>query len=390
MFSRLNRKASRSFGKTAAYWTAANGMDSMYSFWNPTGSPEDFVVTLHYGDGLGQYTLPVHLAAQASTMIDVAMLKAGQTPDATGNPIPEMEEEGSIAISNPKGNAAWMTVVASGAFYNPHKGTCNCQCVYCVGYSGPDVAVDPFTVGVRGTNQLHAQATYGNGGQDDFTTSSSWSSNNRPVMTVGSSTGLVSGVSAGSGVITAFMPALVDYTGLYCPMGPCPTTNYEPQASGTAPQPVPVNFVQVGQGQQQPDGSLEFSYTWQSSSGNLQDLSLCSVFEYVNYPGTSSPYVWPSPPWYQTSSTNPTDVGVSGTDGKFNDDQLPTWGGWLKPYVTASFTATQKFQYVCNGGSVVTLMGPLSIVRTVAKNSNGSFYYKVTKNGSSATINPLP
>ncbi|HEV2380586.1 MAG TPA: hypothetical protein VG206_12430 [Terriglobia bacterium] len=62
----------------------------------------------------------------------------------------------------------------------------------------------------------------------------------------------------------------------------------------------------------------------------------------------------------------------------------------MKPYVTAGFTATQKFEYVCNGGKDVTLMGPLSIVRTVGKNSNGSFYYKVTKNGSSGTINPLP
>ena len=91
-----------------------------------------------------------------------------------------------------------------------------------------------------------------------------------------------------------------------------------------------------------------------------------------------------------TESANPSIDGVNGTDGQFTDDQIPTEGGWLKPYAAASFTATQKYQYVCNGGSEVTLMGNISIVRTVGKNSNGSFYYKVTKSGSSATINPLP
>lgn len=38
------------------------------------------------------------------------MLKAEQALDAIWNAILEMEEEGSLMLSNPKGNAALMTV----------------------------------------------------------------------------------------------------------------------------------------------------------------------------------------------------------------------------------------------------------------------------------------
>ena len=157
----------------------------MYSLWNPTNTDQDFVVTLDYGDGSGQYVMPVHLPAQASTMIDVGMLISMAQPDAHGNLIPTYMQEGSVVFSNPKGPAEWMTLAVCGAFYNPRKSTCAPVCTYCNGYSGWAVAANPYAVAVNGTVQLHAQATNANGGVTDFTSSSTWSSNATAVATVG-------------------------------------------------------------------------------------------------------------------------------------------------------------------------------------------------------------
>jgi hypothetical protein len=56
------------------------------------GTAQDFVVTLYYGDGSGQYVMPVHLAAQASTTIDIGMFIAMAQPDANGNLIPVTQD----------------------------------------------------------------------------------------------------------------------------------------------------------------------------------------------------------------------------------------------------------------------------------------------------------
>jgi hypothetical protein len=86
-------------------------------------APQDFVVALHHGDGSGQYVMPLHLAAQASTTIDIGMLIAMAQPDANGNLIPNYIQEGSVVFSNPKGRRQWMTLALSGAFYNRRRGT---------------------------------------------------------------------------------------------------------------------------------------------------------------------------------------------------------------------------------------------------------------------------
>ena len=75
-----------SFGKGISHWTVANGADTMYSLWNPMNAPQDFVATLYYGDGSGQYVMPVHLAAQAPTSVGVGMLIAVARLAAHGPP----------------------------------------------------------------------------------------------------------------------------------------------------------------------------------------------------------------------------------------------------------------------------------------------------------------
>jgi hypothetical protein len=224
----------QSLGRAIGHWTVANGVDTMYSLWNPTNADQDFVVTLYYGDGSGQYVMPLHLAAQASTMIDIGMLIAMGQPDANGNLIPNYIQEGSVVFSNPKGRAQWMTLAVCGAFYNPRKATCGEYWIDCYGYSDETVSPSSFSVAVNGTVPLHAQATYADGSVDDFTTTSSWTSNSS-VATVGASTGIVTGVSGGSVVITVELPSLVVTTGEICSNGaqiPCPTANLGSGAGG--------------------------------------------------------------------------------------------------------------------------------------------------------------
>jgi len=159
-------------------------------------------------------------------------------PDANGNLIPDYMQEGSAVISNPKGRAEWMTVAVCGAFYNPRKATCAPVCIYCYGYNTYVVVATSFSVGVNGTVQLNTQATYADGSVDTFTSSSSWSSNNNSVATVGANTGLVRGVSPGSIQIMAEFPSLVEYAGNLCSYGgltPCPVGSPGGASNGSVP-----------------------------------------------------------------------------------------------------------------------------------------------------------
>jgi hypothetical protein len=66
-------------------------------------------------------------------------------------------------------------------------------------------------------------------------------------------------------------------------------------ATATVYPPTPVNF-QAPAVTKQANGTLYYNhYTFQSSTGNLKDLSSCTVGEAVFYPGSGATYTWPSP-----------------------------------------------------------------------------------------------
>lgn len=154
---------------------------------------------------------------------------------------------------------------------------------------------------------------------------------------------------------------------------------------------VPTNFHQVGQGSDSGNGTLHFDYAWASTTGRLSDLSQCTVGEKVDYNSSDIPF--PSPPFKANiSPPNPTVLNVTGDLGSGQDDHS-TPGPFVKPYVSKTVTATQIYRYSCpchNSGNWETLVGPLSIVRSVSQNQDASWKFTITKSGSSATINPLP
>jgi len=155
----------------------------------------------------------------------------------------------------------------------------------------------------------------------------------------------------------------------------------------------PVNFRQTSV-MNAGNGDLRFQYAWDSSTGNLADLSACVVGEIVTYPGSANPFPLPSPPFPADSFNNPTIINLAATNGGLQDDHmLSPSTTFVKPYSYSSVTATQYYRYSCStyqNGAYVNIKGPLSIVRTVSQNGSGGWEFTVTKSGATAIINPLP
>ena len=151
---------------------------------------------------------------------------------------------------------------------------------------------------------------------------------------------------------------------------------------------IPVNFRQTDV-QNQGSGVLKFTYEWDSSSGNNDDLSQCQVQELVAYPG-GNPFYWSSPPYASGNSTsNPLaypNPGIPGTDaGTYDIQDHPSF---QKPYTNSNFTASQTFQFSCSNYYLGTWQtfawGPASIARTIQQ--GGTIWtYTITKSGSSAS-----
>lgn len=164
---------------------------------------------------------------------------------------------------------------------------------------------------------------------------------------------------------------------------------------------VPANFRQTSTSDAG-NGVFQFEYAWDSTSGNLSDLSDCIVFEVVIYPGPQGQqYCFPAPFPPQCVS-NPTggsndQFAIQGPVGALGDDHSFgefTAADFRQPYFGASFTASQSYRYQCGSGSSQvsgTLLGPLPIERSVSPSDNHTGKYTVTKptNGL-AKIDPLP
>jgi hypothetical protein len=152
---------------------------------------------------------------------------------------------------------------------------------------------------------------------------------------------------------------------------------------------VVANFQQTGTSDAG-NGVLHFDYTWGSSTGNLADLSACTLSELVEYTPADLPAKVPFPASF--NPPNPTILSVPAVNGAAQDNHS-IGAPFRKPYANATMTAVQRYRYTCpcaNGGNPVVIVGPINIVRSVSDNGNGTFRYTITKSGSSAVINPLP
>jgi len=105
---------------------------------------------------------------------------------------------------------------------------------------------------------------------------------------------------------------------------------------------------------------------------------------------------FPSPPFppnvgpkenpYDSPTKDPPEKGKT-------TDIHKTPGTFAQPYEEAMVWARQVYWYTCpcvEGGERQHLDGPYDIIRSVERRPDGKYRFTITKDGASATIDPLP
>ncbi|HZS26726.1 MAG TPA: hypothetical protein VFB76_05820 [Candidatus Angelobacter sp.] len=201
------RRVAPSGARSVNYWNLNNGNDTMFTLWNPGEQDEKLLVTLYFMGG--HYKIPVQLAAKASTMFNISDIIMERQPDPDGNRIPTFIRQGSAVISGPEDEPDTINVVVEAGTFNAKTKTCAGQCQTCYGYTDYWADPDPLYLPAGGSSQMSAIAQWMNGTQYNKTFLSSWSSDG-PAATV--SSGMVTGVSAGTADITASLVANIPGT----------------------------------------------------------------------------------------------------------------------------------------------------------------------------------
>ncbi len=129
------------------------------------------------------------------------------------------------------------------------------------------------------------------------------------------------------------------------------------------------NFTNAGA-----DGTLYWNYTWASTTGTQNDLKACTIRETVYYPGTSNPYVWPSPMMSQTA--NPTLISGSPANAGFSDQNGPP-----SNYSIHSVPLLSTLRSVSRGTAHATRTTPSSILCKTLR-SQGRYFKIRTVSGS--------
>lgn len=391
-----------SASKSLSYWNIADGDDTMVTIWNPADEAQDFIFQLSYSGG--HYGYPVHLEGRNTRTFNISEIIESGIPDAEGNIIPDGTLTGGAQLMGKNADNEHILVAMDAGTYNVRKATCGTYCQTCNGVTTWSVVDNPFSVAMGGQHQLAFHETWNTGSYYDDTSSGNWTTSASSIAGVGTrgngTPGMVGGSSPGQASISAqYIYSEPEYTSYWCEgsQWSCPLgyVSGSGQSPGTVVA-VPTNFHYVS-AQDAGDGILKVNYAWNSSTGNLADLSSCYVSELVTYPGTANPYQPPSPPFPIASSPNPifgnpTVTGTSGSSGGLQD-QHGIGSPFVKPYSHVCFSATQTYRYNCTGLSGYTnLMSNISITRCVNQSTSTIWDYLITKTGVpvTATILPLP
>lgn len=357
---------------------------------NETDTPKKYLARLIYEGG--DYALkPGEVKAGQTVMLDFKQMRDEQTPDSLGNLIPLNVERGQIGWSMV--GADNNTMSGRSEQVNTTRGVSSTYACYnCCPDSIIESHPSPFSLSfeVGGQNQYGFEATVRNCylSRTFFQfVGFDWSSSNPSVGEI-SNSGWATAIDSGNASMTGYFEEVVwENNGSQC-------VTQSNMTSGSSEMEVncayPVNFRQVGEGEDIGGGTLRFRYEWDSYTGNLQHLSNCTVGETVNYPGTGN-FQAPSPPFPAGEDgryLNPTAESVPATRGYIVDHHA-TPGTFVSPFSSSSFTATQYFRYRCpclNSGNSVNLLEPISITRSVYYVPLWGWQFSVFKSGASASL----
>lgn len=364
---------------------------------NVTDKKQNYTFELSFEGGVYSTGVKSVEAGQVVN-IDIRSLRDAQTPDEKGRTIPLDASRGKVMWSV-RGSDP-LALLGRSEQVDLVKGVSSSYaCFYCCPNSFYTSWLEPgsMTIGIGGVTTFRGvEQDYNCYGQPGtpYYWGGLWGSSNTDAVTVSGVnyySANATGVNYGTSTVWGEWPVYW-YQGttenIYFE---CRTYEYTttPEAPTEVPCAVPTNFRQTA-ASDAGNGTLHFEYAWDSSTGNLADLSQCTVGEKVDYDPADIPF--PSPPFRALSPPNPTILNVPGADGMAQDNHS-TPGPFVRPYRAASITATQIYRYNCpckSGGAWQTLAGPINIVRSVSQNTDGTWKFTITKSGSSATINPLP
>ena len=375
-------------------WRLDNGYSTVVHLKNTVDKEITAVLQIRY-DGGSYNPDRIKLAPYQTVAIDIRKLRDAQQKDIRGGVMPKDVESGQLswgeeAVGSLIGRAE-IAKVGSGIASSFSCGECStCQGIVfrSCAMTPPSGSAGPGVIGYMFAPSVMKQDCHFIYGPYAPSSTITWSSTNTPVVTVDSA-GNETTVALGSGTILAQWSEVVGFNyscaAIYA--------NVTVSATCDVVCAVPNNFHSTGSFDAG-NGTLHFDYAWGSSTGHLADLAQCTVAEKVDYNSADLPFA--SPPFPAgINPTNPTilpNPPAAGNLGELEDNHS-TPGSFVKPYSAKTITSTQVERYTCacaNGGQPVVFWGPVNIVRSVSQNTDGSWKFLITKDGSSATINPLP
>lgn len=151
--------------------------------------------------------------------------------------------------------------------------------------------------------------------------------------------------------------------------------------------PMITNFHVVGDGQDLGGGTLKFNYEWESSTGDPDDLSGCTICERLRF--SEAPFQPPFP------DIDPSTLKCRSATPNRGTDTHSTPGNFRAPCRKKTITTAQTFFYFClcrkdtNGLPKRIDLLSTTITRSVDPKPDGSFKFTITKHGDSAVIDPL-
>jgi hypothetical protein len=388
----LGRDSWQPYNAGAHPWTTAGGAVSTLVMFNYSSGPRPFFVLIGSGAVLWQQTY--ELAALETKAIDIGSLIAKGAKDESGLVLPAAATSGVAQWFTPNfGQGAGRLLVSQPGTGLARNFGCLNAVVLCGSSSmqNSQVTITAGSNGQMGPYQVDmCMGQVGNCGgtyQQTNPWAATWTSSNTPVATTPAppatpDVATINGISAGTATITAVG---VPQTNYYQPTNQQWTCNAAPQtgtATVTPPCATPTNiqqtFVSAGS-----DGTLNWNYTWNSSTGKLSDLSACTMGETVTYQG-GNPYVWPAP--MVGSTNNPTNPTFSMETGAATDTNYAP-SSYSKPYSPGSgFDAAQTIWWNCpcykSGAQQTAFTNTIS--RTVSL-INGKWTYQATKAGQTGT-----
>ena len=359
-------------------WEVDTNHNTLIAVGNAGNKASKVQIVFHYNSGQSKYLVERTLEPDEQAWIDVGQLIGDQIPDVHGKTLPPSVMAGGYDVDNvtdkPTDGVFEGKLVVDKTYGYAVHGCLTC----CPEYDSLYILDDPLNLSVGDSSSQTVWAYDSCHNQTVQLSPLSWDTGNHQVATA-SVSGVVTAVGAGSTTDIAQIRVFFPDSRGYCRWSTLPTSG---QVNASCAIPTNFSSTEINL----PDGTLSFQYTYQSSSGNQNDLAQCKVGETVFYPGATSPYIWPLP--MVSSTFNPTALYGAGNKAFISDKNGPP-SSYKQPYSYAHFQATQRLQWECpcyNSGNYNNFVPDITIDRKVFKDTDGKWKYQISKSGYTNTV----